>query len=319
MDKIKGTYRFFLDGELIGEQENALTTMGRSIAIKSLLGIIPNFANAIAYGIGDKANTVDPSSNLITDNSLQFEIGRTSVFGSSIQVNDNNDTLIYSGIVEDAGDFSIYEVALFPSISTNTFIGLRASTILSFDQVNTFTQVGTASGAYMATNSVARVGTDMLFLPETDIQNYLQYNTSGGEFDYLDGFTPEDVFRLAAYNPSASSASVVFRMYNNSDNYYELVFSSPSSSGYFISEVPKYDATVFGNPTWTGISFIRFWEQGVSEGILLDGMRISTGNYLVDTNTGMISRAVLDTPIRKPASIPLTIEYSLNIGFNEGF
>jgi hypothetical protein len=48
-------------------------------------------------------------------------------------------------------------------------------------------------------------------------------------------------------------------------------------------------------------------------------MRISTGNYLVDTNTGMISRAVLQTPLRKPASIPLTIEYSLNIGFNEGF
>jgi hypothetical protein len=319
MDKIKGTYRFFLDGELVGEQENALTTMGRSIAIKSLLGIIPNFANAIAYGIGDKSNTVDPSSNLITDNSLQFEIGRTSVFGSSIQVNDNNDTLIYSGIVEDAGDFSIYEVALFPSISTNTFIGLRASTILSFDQVNTFTQIGSASGAYMASNSAARVGTDMLFLPETDSQNYLQYNTSGGEFDYLDGFTAEDVFRLAAYNQSASSASVVFRMYNNSDNYYELIFSSPSSSGYFISEVPKYSATIFGSPTWTNISFIRFWEQGASDGVLLDGMRISTGNYLVDTNTGMISRAVLDTPIRKPASIPLTIEYSLNIGFNEGF
>jgi hypothetical protein len=319
VENIKGTYRFFLDGELVYEQDNALTTMGRSIAIKSLLGIIPNFANSIAYGVGDKPNTVDPSTNLITDNSLQFEIGRTSVFGSSLQINNSNDVLVYSGVIDDAGDFSIYEVALFPNISSNTFIGLRASTIFSFDQVNTFTQVGTASGAFMASNSAARIGTDMMYVPQTSSANYLQYNTSGGEFDYLDGFTAEDVFRLAAYNPSASSASVVFRMYNNSDNYYELVFSAPSASGYFISEVPKYNASLYGNPTWTNISFVRFWEEGSSDGILLDGMKINTGSYLIDTNTGMISRAVLSTPLRKPASIPLTIEYSLNVGFNEGF
>ena len=96
MDNIKGTYRFFLDGELVYEQDNALTIMGRAIAIKSLLGIIPNFANSIAYGIGDKPNVVDSNTNLITNNSLEFEIGRTSVYGSSLQIDNNNDVLVYS-------------------------------------------------------------------------------------------------------------------------------------------------------------------------------------------------------------------------------
>lgn len=319
MDNIKGTYRFFLDGELVYEQDNALTTMGRAIAIKSLLGIIPNFANSIAYGIGNKANTVDPATNLITDNSLEFEIGRTSVFGSSLQIDNNNDVLVYSGTIEDPGDYSIYEVALFPNLSTNNFIGLRASTIFSFDQVNTFTQIGTASGAFMSANSAARIGTDMMYLPETSSANYLQYNTLGGEFDYLNGFVAEDVFRLAAYNSSASSASVVMRFYNNADSYHELVFPTPSSSGYFISEIPKYSAVVNGIPEWRNIVYARIWQTGATDGILLDGLRINTGSYLIDTNTGMISRAVLQTPVRKPASIPLVIEYKLNIGFNEGF
>lgn len=319
MDNIKGTYRFFLDGELVYEQDNALTTMGRAIAIKSLLGIIPNFANSIAYGIGNKANTVDSATNLITDNSLEFEIGRTSVFGSSLQIDNNNDVLVYSGTIEDPGDYSIYEVALFPNLSSNNFIGLRASTIFSFDQVNTFTQIGTASGAFMSANSAARIGTDMMYLPETDSSNYLQYNTSGGEFDYLEGFAAEDVFRLAAYNPSASSASVVMRLYNNVDSYHELVFPTPSSSGYFISEIPKYSAVINGIPEWKNITSVRLWQVGSVDGILLDGLKINTGSYLIDTNTGMISRAVLQTPVRKPASIPLVIEYKLNVGFNEGF
>lgn len=319
MDNIKGTYRFFLDGELIYEQNNALTTMGRAIAIKSLLGIIPNFANSIAYGIGNKPNVIDSNTNLITNNSLEFEIGRTSVYGSSLQIDNNNDVLVYSATIEDPGDYSIYEVALFPNLSTNNFIGLRASTIFSFDQVNTFTQVGSASGAFMSANTAARIGTDMLYIPETDSTNYLQYNSLGGEFDYLEGFSAEDVFRLAGYNSSASSASLVFRFYNSTDDYHQLVFPTPSSSGYFISEIPKYSATLNGAAQWKNISYVRFWQTGSVDGVLLDGMRISTGSYLIDTNTGMISRAVLQTPVRKPASIPLVIEYKLNVGFNGGF
>jgi hypothetical protein len=317
---IEGIYRFYLDKKLVHEEKNALTTMGRSIALKSLLGIIPNFANAIAYGIGDRANTVDPFTNLITDNFLQFEIGRTSVNGSTLQTNDTTSVLVYSGLVQDSAEYFIYEVGLFPSIVTNLFIGARSSTIFNFDQVDTFTQSGTASGSFMSANLAARIGTDLLYLPETNAANdYLQYFASSNELDYLDTFTSEDLFKLAGYNPNLNSSSVIFRMYSDDTNYYDIVFNTPSSSGYFITETLKGDASIIGNPQWSNINYVRFWETGGADGVLLDGLRINTGSYLIDTNTGLISRAVLSTPIRKPSSIPLTIEYSLNVGFNEGF
>ena len=319
-NSIEGIYRFYLDGELVHEQKNALTTMGRSIALKSLLGIIPNFANSIAYGIGDKPNTLDPSTNLITDNFLQFELGRTSVNGSTLQVNDGISALVYSGLVQDSAEYFIYEVGLFPSLVTNLFIGVRSSTIFNFDQVNTFTQSGTASGSFMSANTAARIGTDLLFLPETNATtDYLQYFANSNELDYLDTFTSEDPFKLAGFDPNNTSSSVVFRMYSDDTNYYDVVFNTPSSSGYFIAETLKGNSSITGTPQWSNIKYVRFWETGGPSGVLLDGLRINTGSYLIDTNTGMISRAVLSTPIRKPSSIPLTIEYTLNVGFNEGF
>lgn len=320
MHNIEGIYRFYLGEDLIHEEKNALTTMGRSIALKSLLGIIPNFANAIAYGIGDSANAVDPVTNLITNNSLQFEIGRSSVNGSTLETNNQISTLVYSGLVQDSAEYFIYEVGLFPSIVTDLFIGTRSSTIFSFDQVNTFTQIGTASGAFMSANTSARIGTDMLSIPEMNgTDGFMQYFASSNELNYLETFTAEDVFKLAGFNPNSTSASITFRMYSDDSNYYDIIFNTPSSSGYFISETLKREAVITGTPQWSNIRYVRFWEQGGTAGILLDGMKINTGSYLIDTNTGMISRAVLSTPIRKPSSIPLTIEYRLNVGFNEGF
>lgn len=315
---LEGKYQFFLDNELIHEEKNALTFAGRGIAVKSLLGIIPGFAGQIGVGIGDEANNPDPSTNLITNNNLQFEISRVSVDASSISVSDDNDVLIYSGTLDDPDSYSIYEVGLFPQQVQDLFIGIRGSTIFNFSNVNVFTQIGTASGSYMTANSAARVGTDMLYIPELDgTNNYLSYIIANETFDFIDLYTERDTFRLAGFDPHETSSSVTFRYSNDESNYKDVTFTTPASSGYFIVETPKSSAVSQGSPTWTGINEIKIW-QSASAGLFLDGLRIDTGSYFIDTTTGMISRAVLNSPIRKPASIPLTIRYSLNIGFNIG-
>ena len=89
-----GVYRFYLGEELIHEERNALTLTGRSIVIKSLLGIVPSFANSIAYGIGTSANVLSASSKLITNTSLNFEAGRAKVVGRSLSIENNNDLLV---------------------------------------------------------------------------------------------------------------------------------------------------------------------------------------------------------------------------------
>lgn len=315
---INGIYRFYCEGELIGEYKNALTNNGRTIAIKSLLGIIPNFAGTIAYGIGDKSNTIDSSTKLISDTSLQFELGRAQVAGSYLDISNNNDVLIYSATLTDPFQYQIYEVGLFPSPLRNSNIGLAGSTIFDFDRVDLFNKFGTASGASLLAAAEARIGTSLYFLPQTDGSvSYISYAANDNTLATISGFTSQDTFRLAGYKLDLQAASVNFRFYSDSVNYYDYVFAAPSASGYFLAEIEKGLTTIVGNPSWTTITSARIWCNTAS-GIYLDGLRIDVGSYLIDTLTGMISRAVLPTPVRKPAGIPLTVEYSLALDFNHG-
>jgi len=313
-----GIYRFYLDDTLVYEQKNALTVAGRSIVIKSLLGIIPSFANTIAYGIGDSANVLSASSALITNSTLKFETGRTKVIGSSLQIENNNDILVYSGTINDPFQSEIREVALYPSPVLDSSIGMNGSLIFDFDNVDSFIKFGTASGSQLVSTTTARIGSQLYSIPQTDgSTDYLQYSSTDGTLEYINRYTSQDTFRLAGLDNNITTASVNFIFYTDSSNYYTLTFTTPTASGYFISEVEKGNATIVGNPSWTDINFVRFWQNN-SQTILLDGLRIDLGSYLIDTNYGMISRAVLAAPVKKPASIPLTIEYSLSLGFNYG-
>lgn len=313
---IEGTYKFYLNNKLIREQKNSLTVAGRSIIIKSLLGIIPNFGNAIGLGIGNNENIVNPTSGLIEDNNLNFEVARSPVNGSTLNVKDNTDLLVYTTTLNVPETFTIYEVGLFPTLDTSTFIGVRGETIFDFNNVDIFTKIGTASGAYLSTNINARIGSDLLYVPETNgPTDYLRYFASPGQLEYLNIYSTQDVFRLAGYKESSNSASIHFRFFTDSFNYYELIFN-PSASGYFINQQTKGSAIINGTPDWRNISFVDIWQGGDSSGVYLDGIKINTGSYLVDTTTGMVSRAVLGIPLSKPPSVPLIIEYSLALGFN---
>lgn len=54
--KIEGIYRFFQDGKCIGEHKNNITETGRVLAIKTLMGAIPNFGGSIHLGIDSSYN-----------------------------------------------------------------------------------------------------------------------------------------------------------------------------------------------------------------------------------------------------------------------
>lgn len=318
MKMIKGTYKFYLDGDLVGAQQNALTVAGRSIAIKSLLGIIPNFAGTIAYGIGEKQNTLSPTTNLITDSSLQFEIGRTPVIASSLDISTYNDILVYTATVNDPFQYTIHEVGLYPSNIRNSSISIAGSTIFDFDRVDVFNKVGSASGAFLIDAAEARMGTQVFYLPATDGNNdYLLYAASDDTLTYLNRYSSQDTFRLAGLDFNSTSSSISFRFYTDSSNYYEYTFPTPTASGYFVSEVEKGNAYIQGTPTWNTISSIRIWRNN-TEAVYLDALRIDLGNYLIDTTSGLISRAVLSQPVRKPPGVPITIEYSLALDFNHG-
>lgn len=313
---IKGKYKFIIDNKVIAEQTNALTVSGRSIAIKSLLGIIPNFAGSICYGIGNKANTIN-SNNLISNNCLQFEVGRTPVIGSSLDVSSGTDILVYSGTIDSTSQYQIYEVGMFPGGIITNNLDVAGEVILDFDRLDLFTKTGTASGSFLIDAAEARIGRQLLYTPTMDgVNSYLTYPNTSNNLSPIDSYVSQDTFRLAGFNLYNLSASINFRFYTDDNNYYDYVFNTPSSSGYFITELQKGAVSITGEPTWTNITSTRIWLTAAS-GVYLDGLKIDSGEYLLDTLTGMISRAVLAAPVTKPAGIPMTIEYSLSMGFNQ--
>ena len=136
-------------------------------------------------------------------------------------------------------------------------------------------------------------------------------------FGLIDSYTSQDLFKLAMYNTTSSAASVSFRFITDETNYYTLTFISSSVSGYQIVSKTKSSAIKTGSPDWNKLSSIRIWNPSAST-VLLDAIKIDYGSYLIDTNFGMVSRAVLPTPIVKQGSVPITVQYSLLMNFSGG-
>lgn len=317
--EIVGVYRFYQDGVMVAEAKNALTTAGRAIAIKSLLGIIPNFANSIAYGIGASANTLNSASTLITNNTLDFEIGRSPVFGGTIELEGTNDALVFTAQIDDPQQFRIYEVGLFPSGKVNEAVSVDGSVLFNFDQVDSFVKYGTSSATALQESGSARIGTQMLNIKSSGdaSNNYIEFLSNSNYFATLNSYSSQDLFKIALYNPVASAASINLRFYTDASNYYTISFVSPTTAGYHVLQATKGSATITGNPDWGSTTAVRIWNPSAYD-FLIDAVKVDVGSYVLDTNLGMISRAVLPAPIVKQASIPMSIQYSLMINFSGG-
>ena len=316
---ITGIYRFYIDGKMILEKENAMTETGRSVVVKSLLGIIPNFVDSIAYGIGASANSFNSASTLIVDKSLEFEIGRTKVIGGSLESASTSNQLIFSGEIIDPYQYEIREVAIYPSNNINSTVSLDGSVIFNFDLIDDFVKYGTTTGASATPSSSARIGTSALSIPANgdSTSNYIEKVVDGGIFSSLVSYSSQDLFKLALFKTSLDAASFYVRFQSDTSNYYDAAFSVPSASGYHICKTVKGAATVTGTPDWENITSVKIWNPSTSV-LNLDALKIDTGPYSTDTNFGMISRAVLPVPINKPSSVPLVIEYSLLLNFSGG-
>lgn len=316
---IVGVYSFYVDDVLVGEYRNALTSAGRSLAIKSLLGYRSGIADSIAVGIGSTANTLNSASTLITNNSLEFEVSRVPISSTSTEISGNQTALIYYGKIEDPDQYEIREIALFPSMTLDKSISVDGSVIFNFDQVDTFVKYGTSSYVSLEDSASARIGTQMLLMNQGNgTTNYIEKIMEANALSVLNRYSSEDYFKISMYNTSgAAAASVNIRFFTDSSNYYTVTFVSSSVAGYQVAKATKSSATKVGSPEWGDIYAVRIWNSS-SQDVYLDALRMDVGDYFLDTNFGMVSRAVLPTPILKRASIPMTVQYSLLTNFSGG-
>jgi len=317
--RIKGVFDFFSNGELIGSHTNAFTVAGRSIAIKSLLGHIPDFVNSIAVGVGSSANILNSTSTLITNNSLDFEIARNSTIGSTLQITANGkDALIFYTTLTDSNSYQINEVGLFPSNTQSETISIDGEVLIGFNNVQSIVGYGTYSNAALEESASARIGTKMLKLLSGGslAANYSMISYDSNTLSLIDSYTSTDTFRLAGFNQGAAATCSVVFCTSNSD-YYTVPFVFPTgiSGGYYVAKKAKGEAVITGTPTWSSINSIKLFSNNE---VYLDGLKLDIGPDVLDTNFGMVSRAVLPSGIEKQSSIPLTIQYSLIVDFSGG-
>jgi len=327
--RLTGKFEFYSNDKLIGTHKNAFTVAGRSIAIKSLLGHIPNFVDSMGVGLGASPNTLNANSTLIVNNSLDFELARVPVEGSTFQLSTatSQDTLVYYATLADSDQYKINEIAIFPSKNVDETISLDGEVIINFDNDYLFSKYGTTAdpttGNKMITTSSARIGGQMMKVVEdaSTSTNYMGITTDIDTLSKIDSYSSKDTFRLAVANPSANAASCVFGFYTDDSNYYTLIFGIPAAVGYYVLQKTKDSVSTIGSPDWKNITSITVScpaIAGAGTHILLDALKIDIGSYVLDTNFGMISRAVLPNPIEKVGSIPLTIQYSIIVDFVGG-
>jgi hypothetical protein len=312
MYNMNGIYKVFIDGELVAEQKNKLTLLGRSNALKTMLGLVPSFAGSMGIGISSLANSATGTYLNMSD--LDFSVGRYPITAASLGQNDDEDVLVYSARITDTSRYYITELGLYSNkLSSNFETDNRIifnfesgdPLKLSNDTYVTSTEVGATSSNttpnFVSDLSNYRIGSNALKLTQEDT---VTFNDSVLDMSYI---APYDSFTLAAYFSSAYGVDVVF-----SDGTYTATYNFASSgTGYRVISRTKNNGTFTGNIDWSKISSVTI-SNDASATTILDGLRVKKYRT-VDSVEGLVSRAVLTTPIEKPFGSVIDIQYLLEM------
>lgn len=323
---INGVYKFYLDGEYVGEQKNSITVAGRAIILKSIMGLVPTVGGEIHFGIGDSANGATDSNGLITRNTLDFDIASSEVRLSYLDNSGNFDAMVFKtqlGATGSAGErYEIHEMGLFPGTGNAASISFKQNTLLSGQTIDNWYEGSTVLTTGDGTNSCYidsdtattlgfsfRVGNTALFVKSGDTL------TVTGPFNGLNLLNSADRLAVAYSKLTAGTQNITLKFHTNALNYYTATLSTSSGTTYGIGEktIQEMITAKTGSPSWDNIDYITLTATGDT---VIDAIRFNDIDNL-DTSYGMVSRAVLDTPIVKQANQTLDIEYYLSLAFNK--
>lgn len=292
---MKGTYRFYQEGELVGEAENLITTAGKSHIIKYLAGYVESISQGLAVGLGNTAAVVG-------DTSLAFEWTRVPI--DLVSADHINTAIIFKGSIPNELSGSIYEMGLWSDFDSGNTYASRS--ILGFDSVSELWSTGTWS------TTTQRIGIDNLRLAPA--LSTTQTSSLQSLFLDLSGYSNIDEFRLA-YNVNSafvSTAKIIF--YTDVSNYYTYTITTPTA-GYKITAFTKANCVTTGIPSWANITSIDVQvtsTAGGSGSIDFDGLRIEDKDLNSEIYV-LVSRAVPASPIVKLPGLPLDFEYTLDV------
>lgn len=283
---MRGTYKIYEQGQLIGEYSNILTDKAIPAILRFLAGETRSWAGSIAVGALGTAPSV-------TDDRLRFEIGRGTVNVRAANIED--DSIVVKATIPFDTVGVIYELGVFASPK----IAPRDSdqALLTDFDTDVLSTTGVTAGQLRIgrVSSIIQGGTPARF-------------TNLG-FD-ISAVAPGDRFILAYESTDISLVEIRFK--NDATSYVSYSFI-PVTAGYTVQEwgLPDFTSTN-GGTTQEVFGEIEVITSGAGE-LELDGLRVDGAN--ADDDHQLISRATLADPVIKTNTSEMDIEYSISLDF----
>lgn len=282
------------DKELCRTQ-NLVTNIGKRHILNYLADKIANRSRYIGIGIGSTA----ASEN---DKKLEFEINKYFVFNNSIDY--TNNTIIMKAELPMQLAATISEVGLFPGSNGQNAFDSKTITLFNNDVI-------WSAGSYVENSANSKIN-NTSFQIQATAGGTVTAKSSNLTFD-LTGYSTADSLSLAFYQGDINLQYIDLILYKTDLDYYYYRING-SSIGHRIVEIPMTSiiSNAVGSPN---ASISKFGlavkaNTGTSTTVDFDGLRVNDN----DTNVldhGIISRAVLGTPITKEFGRVLDIEYRL--------
>lgn len=326
-----GTYKIYENGNLIAEQSNKLTVLGRANAIKCMLGLSQSFANSLGIGISDVANST--TENYLSRTDLDFSVGRYPVLAQSLgNVDGDTDNLIYSARITDTSRYYITEIGLFSDI-VNEPATVDELSLFNFESKDPLKETVSSVDYYLDDTDIAytsyaratfystiasppdfRIGSNCVKLLGSSVtpSPSVFYDDSALDLSYINAY---DEIILTAKS-SIASKKVVISFFDGTTT--ASADYSLDGVNYTILSKKRSDFTNHTTIDWSNITKITLTGSGASSlgngnYILLDGLKIRPYKS-TSALDGLVSRAVLATPIEKQNGSVIDVQYVLTMG-----
>ena len=306
MSQFKGTYVFKQNGVEIGRSSNLITSNGRKMILEYLCNARQDWASDMSIG----AINTTPS---LTDTQLNFETARYQVSLKTFisATTTDPDLIVIRSVLPIDLSANIYEIGLYAISNNSSSASTRNNIILSdFSDLSYWaTTAGTiTTNAFVPQGySSPRIGSNSInFSPST---TYLGSNLSIPFSNY----SSLDSLQLLVSNTTAGTVNVTLT--DASGKTQTISFTATLNTGYSVLST-QFDLTTTGSNYTSIINFNNITGISIATdstaSLTLDAIKVSSASEIATQET-LVSKSVLTNPIAKMPSVPLDIEYYVEL------
>lgn len=293
-------YYVIKDGDReVARSNNIITTVGKRHILNYVANKISDRSRYIGIGIGTTAADV-------SNYKLDFEINKYQVYTSTVDY--STGTIIMKAQLPLQLAATISEIGLFPGISTSRDGDSKVITFFNNDSSWT-------NGSFVSDSANSKINNTSFQMQSTS--GAILTATSTDIPFSLEGYSTDDSISIAFKQNDTNLQYIDIAIYSSSSDYYTYRINGTAAIGHRVVEVPlvNFLSTPTGSPTDSinKISISVKASGTTTSSVDFDGIRINDNDTYVQ-ETGIISRAVLGTPIIKEFGRVLDLEYRLVIG-----